>query len=138
MRRFLRSIAPSVIIGALVGFVVLGIGGRIMMRIIAHWEGRVPVLTSGTVTVLLMGTLAGAFAGLAHGLLRRFVRNKAIRVGAFFVFCTLFTIRGVHGLLIRPQLLFITLTLVYCIAVEIVMLRAKDDGRAEFRPPLTA
>jgi hypothetical protein len=117
---------------------VLGIGGRIMMRIIAHWEGRVPVLTSGTLTVLLMGTLAGTLAGFAHGLLRKFVRNNAVRVAGFFLFCTLFTIRGVHGLLIKPQLLFVALTLMYCIIVEIAMLRVKDADRAEFRPPLTA
>src|SRR4026209_1371528 len=106
MLKFLRSLLPSVLAGALVGFVVLGIGGRVMMRIIAHWEGRVPVLTSGTLEVLLVGTLAGAAAGIVHGLLRRFVASSPSRMAAFLAFCVLFTIYGVHNVLLRPMLLF--------------------------------
>jgi hypothetical protein len=56
MKTFLRSLLHSVLAGAATGFVVLGIGGRTMMRIIAHWEGRVPVLTlSGAFTVVMIG-----------------------------------------------------------------------------------
>ena len=110
-----------------------------MMRIIAHWEGRVPVLSpSGTFTVVMMGVLSGTLAGFIHGLLRRFVHNEALRIPAFFIFCTLFTIRGVHGLLLRPKLLFIALTLVYCIIVELTMRRNEQSDPSEVLPPLAA
>ncbi len=46
--------------GALIGLVVLGIGGRLLMRVIAHMEGRVPVFTTqGSLTVVFAGTVAG-------------------------------------------------------------------------------
>jgi len=128
MLRFLRSLLPSTLAGALVGFVVLGIGGRVMMRIIAHWEGRVPVLTSGTVTVLLMGTIAGIAAGIVHGLLLRFITPALVRVAAFLVFCVLFTLYGVHDLLLRPKLLFIAIAVVYAILVEIVTKRTAQPA----------
>jgi hypothetical protein len=123
MLKFARSLVPSVLAGAVVGFIVLGIGGRVMMRIIAHWEGRVPVLTSGTLTVLMMGTIAGVAAGIIHGVLLRFIVRTPIRVAAFVAICVLFTLRGVSGLLPRPKLLFIGITLVYAIAVELVTQR---------------
>jgi hypothetical protein len=106
-----------------VGFVVLGIGGRVMMRIIAHWEGRVPVLTSGTLTVLLMGTVAGAAAGIIHGLLLRLIARASIRIWTFLAFCVLFTLYGVHDLFLRPKLLFVAISVVYAVAVEVVIQR---------------
>jgi hypothetical protein len=125
MVKFLRSLVPSVLAGALTGLVVLGVGGRMMMRIIAHWEGRVPVLTpSGTFTVVMMGTIAGTAAGVIHGLLRRFVKNPSLRILAFLTICVLFTLYGVSGLLPRPRLLFVAITLVFAVLVEILTRRA--------------
>lgn len=121
---FLRSLLPSVLAGAATGFVVLGIGGRTMMRIIAHWEGRVPVLTlSGAFTVVMMGTVAGIAAGLIHGLLRRFISQEPLRIAAFFAICVLFTLYGVKETLPRPKLLFVGITLVYCLVLELIMRR---------------
>jgi hypothetical protein len=135
MKAFLRSILPSVVVGAVVGLVVLGIGGRIMMRIIAHLEGRHPVLSpSGTFNVVMMGTIAGTAAGVIYGLLRRFVQNYPVQIAAFFVFCVVFTLYGVKELLIRPKLLFVALTLVYCAMVAVVS--AKIDVGASDREEL--
>ena len=54
-------ILGSALIGALLGLPILGVGGRIIMRIIAHWEGRVPVLTfGGTLTIVFAGTVGCA------------------------------------------------------------------------------
>jgi hypothetical protein len=133
MLKFLRSLLPFILVSAGVGLVVLGIGGRLMMRIIAHWEGRVPVITpSGTFTVIMMGTLAGIAAGLIYGLLRRFVARTPVRFAAFAVICVLFTLRGVSGLLPRPKLLFVAITLIYCVAVELTASRVKREGLAGF------
>jgi hypothetical protein len=116
-----RSVLRSAIAGAAIGLIVLGVGGRIIMRIIAHWEGRVPVLTpSGTFTVVMMGTLAGLAGGVIHGLLRRFVPRTWLRVLIFLVVCVGITYHAVNALLPRPRLLFVVLTLVYVAVLELV------------------
>jgi len=105
--------------GALLGLLVLGIGGRLLMRVIAHMEGRVPAFTvPGSLTVVFAGTVAGAFAGLIYHLLRRFVRKPWIRTAAFIAICELVSWRGVHGLLPLPQVMFMTLALVYMVIVD--------------------
>lgn len=97
-----------------------------MMRIIAHWEGRVPVLSvTGTFEIVMMGTAAGLLAGVIYGLLRRFVRQDSARIAAFFSICVLFTLYGVKEILPRPKLLFVGITLVYCTVVEVVMRRMR-------------
>jgi hypothetical protein len=133
MLKFLRSLLPSVVVGAIVGLVVLGIGGRLIMRIIAHWEGRVPVLTpSGTFTIVMMGTIAGTAAGIIHGILQRSITRAPVRMAAFLVFCILFTLYGVKELLPRPKLLFVAIMLVYVILVEII---TRQRARRQLLPP---
>jgi len=91
------------------------------MRIIAHWEGRIPVLTpSGTFSVVMMGVLAGLAGGVIHGLLRRFVRQTPIRIIVFAVVCVAFTYHAVNALLLRPRLIFVALTLIYVAVLELV------------------
>jgi hypothetical protein len=111
--------------GALVGLPVLGIGGRIMMRIIAHWEGRTPVLTSGTVTVVTMGTIAGAVGGIIHAVLMRLIRSSLIRLAILETIGVLFTLYAVRDLLIRPKLLFVAIMVAYVIVLEITAARRK-------------
>ncbi len=116
----------SAVSGAAIGFVILGIGGRVIMRVIAHWEGRVPAFTpSGTFTVVMMGALAGLAAGVVHGLLRRFVTRTAIRVALFVVFCVAFTWHGTNALLPRPRLVFVALTLAYVAVLEMLSSKAQ-------------
>ena len=116
----------SALLGAAVGFVILGIGGRILMRMIAHWEGRVPAFTpSGTFTVVMMGALAGVSAGVVHGLLRRFVTQTVIRVALFVAVCVAFTWHGANALLPRPRLSFVALTLAYVLVLELISSKAQ-------------
>jgi hypothetical protein len=116
-----RSVLRSAVAGAVTGLIVLGIAGRLIMRVIAHWEGRVPVLTpSGTFTVVMMGALAGLAGGVVHGLLRRFVSHTPIRILVFSVVCVAFTYHAVNALLPRPRLMFVALTLVYVAALELI------------------
>jgi len=92
-----------------------------MMRIIAHWEGRSPVLTpSGTFTVVMMGTVAGTIGGMIHALLLRFVRSALLRLALFGVFAVLFTLYAVRELLIRPRLLFVAIMIVYVVVLELL------------------
>jgi uncharacterized membrane protein YeiH len=117
----------SALAGAAIGLVVLGGGGRVIMRVIAHWEGRVPAFTpSGTFTVVMMGALAGLAGGVVHGLLWRFVPRTAIRVALFVVICVAFTYHAVNALLPRPRLIFVALTLAYVVLLELVSLKAQS------------
>jgi hypothetical protein len=120
MRNLFGSVARSALMGAAIGFPVLAIGGRILMRVIAHWEGRVPVLTfGGTFTVLFAGTMAGLAGGLVHGLLKRFVHNLVVRNVVFAILSVLLTWRAVNELLPRPRVMFVALTLAWVILVEL-------------------
>jgi hypothetical protein len=106
--------------GALVGLVVLGMGGRLLMRVIAHMEHR-PLFVftvEGTLTVVFAGTVAGLFAGLIYYLARRLLRRPWARTVVFVVICELVTWRGVHGLLPVPQLMFMGLSLVYLAIID--------------------
>ncbi|HEX6627570.1 MAG TPA: hypothetical protein VF105_06425 [Gemmatimonadaceae bacterium] len=106
--------------GAAVGLIVLGIGGRLLMRVIAHREHRPEMVFTvpGTLTVLIAGTVAGLAGGLIYYLLRRFVRSGAIRTVLFLIACGLLAWRGVHGLLLAPQLMFMGLALVFIVIID--------------------
>ena len=111
-----------IIRGGVVGLLVLGIGGRLLMRVIAHREHR-PVMEftiPGTLTVLFAGTVAGLAAGLIYYFLRRFVRASWLRTIAFFVICGLIAWRGVHGLLLVPQLMFMALAFVFLAIIDVM------------------
>ena len=124
MRSLFGTILRSALIGAAIGLPILGAGGRGMMRIIAHWEGRVPVLTlGGTLTVLFAGTMAGLAGGAVHGIMRRYIHNIVVRNVLFVLVCVAFTWRALNTLLPRPRLVFVALTLVYAVVLEIITKR---------------
>ena len=113
--------------GTLLGLVILGIGGRLVMRVVAHMEGRVPVFTpEGSVAVVFYGTVAGAFSGLIYHLLRRFVHKPWIRTVAFIAICELIAWRGVSGLLPVPKAMFMTLALAFLVIVDFLGRRAGE------------
>jgi hypothetical protein len=136
-----RSIATSIIasglMGAAVGLPVLGLMGRGIMRIIAHWEGRIPAFTiGGTLTVVFVATLAGLAAGLVYGVLKRLIANGYIRNAVFLAMCVAFTWRALNTLLPRPRLMFVALTVVYVLVLEIVtaMRERSSKGKSEVNP----
>lgn len=112
--------------GALLGLVILGIGGRLLMRVIAHMEGRAPVFTpEGSIAVVFYGTVAGALSGLIYYLLRRFVRRPWLQTAAFIGICELVSWRGVSGLLPLPQAMFMALALVYLVIMDLLGRRSR-------------
>ena len=106
--------------GALVGLIVLGIGGRLVMRLVAYLEHRsLFVFTpKGTLNVVLAGTAAGLFAGLIYYLTRRFLHQPWLRTIVFVAICELVVWRGVHGTLPRVQVWFMALALVYLLIID--------------------
>ena len=126
MRSLFSSVARSALIGAAIGVPLLGIAGRILMRVIAHWEGRIPAFTvGGTLTVIFAGTMFGLAAGAVHGLLARYLHNVMLRNLVFLIIAVFFTWRAVNALLPRPRLMFVALTLVFAIALELISRRER-------------
>jgi hypothetical protein len=115
------ELRSDLIRATLLGLIILGIGGRLLMRVIAHMEGRVPVFTpEGSIAVVFYGAVAGAFSGVIYHLLRRFVRKPWVRIAAFIAICELVAWRGVSGLLPLPQAMFMALALAYLVIVEVL------------------
>ncbi len=115
------ELRSNLIRGTVLGLLILGIGGRLLMRVVAHMEGRVPVFTpEGSMAVVFYGTVAGAVSGLIYYLLRRFVRKPWARTAAFITICELISWRGVSGLLPLPRAMFMTLALVYLVIIDIL------------------
>ena len=80
-----RSLRTSLTLGAVVGAIFLGIGGRIAMRIFALMQGREPAWTlEGSLTVIFMGAVFGAIGGFLLWSGRRWFRRSPIARGAVF------------------------------------------------------
>lgn len=95
-----RSLPASLALGAAVGAVFLGAGGRIAMRIVALMEGREPGFSiGGTLPVIFMGAVWGTLGGLMLWLGRRYFRRSPIARGAlFWIPLTLLFLRGLSPL----------------------------------------
>jgi len=133
MRSLFSSILRSALTGAALALPILGVGGRALMRVIAHWEGRVPVLTfSGTSFVIFIAMMAGLAAGAVHGIMRHYIKSIVARNVLFLIVCVAFTWRAVNALLPRPRLMFVALTVVYVIVLEIIT--SKKQAVAPFSP----
>jgi hypothetical protein len=84
--------------GAASGSVVLGIGGRLGMRVVAVAQGRTPVFTvEGAIAVCLLGAAAGAIVAALMLVSRAaFPQRRAWRVGFFWLMIGVFVMRGLH------------------------------------------
>lgn len=81
----IRRKAAIGVVSGITGGVVLGIGGRAVMRVIALAAGLSPGFSlGGTVEVALTGLIIGVPAALAFVLLRRFFPRQTIVAGALF------------------------------------------------------
>lgn len=68
MRKTLVSLVAGIVLGAL----FIGGGGRVVMRILAHADGRDPGFSAGgTAEILIYGALAGGAGALAYMALRK-------------------------------------------------------------------
>ena len=115
----------ALLLGAVVGLVVLGIGGRIAMRAIAIANG-VPAGFSvgGTTTVVFLGLASGVGGGLLYALLHRYVpRPRLARSALFAVALVLLTLRGLRPIQPRALEWFMPLALGYCAIVDVIYTR---------------
>lgn len=123
-----RDVPHWLLRGAGAGLIVLGMGGRSLMRVIAHMEHRPQLVLTlgGTLTVIFAGTVAGMVAGFIYFLSRVLFHQRVIRTMVFIVAIELIVWRGVSGLLPVPQLLFLGLGAIF-IAVLLSLPRAVAD-----------
>jgi hypothetical protein len=120
------ELRSSLVRATVLGLVILGIGGRLLMRVAAHMEGRAPAFTiEGTVAVIFYGTVAGAFSGIVYYALGRFVTASWNRTLLFVVICGLISWRGVHGLRPVQQAMFMALALFYLASVDLLGRRSR-------------
>jgi len=111
----------TLIRATLLGFLILGIGSRLLMRVVALMQGTPGGWTfEGTLTVVLLGTVSGLGAGVIYYLLRRFVDRAWVRTAAFIAICGLISWRGVHGVPPVQQTMFMALAVAYLILVDIL------------------
>ncbi|MGH7467841.1 MAG: hypothetical protein ACRENP_07605 [Longimicrobiales bacterium] len=110
-----RSLPVALCMGALVGALVLGMGGRVAMRVFALLDGLNPGLSlGGTVTVVFLGACAGAFGGGLLWLGRRAFPGSAVLRGLlFWGAMLLLTARVLNPLSVQRVILFAPLTLLY-------------------------
>jgi hypothetical protein len=112
----------GLVLGATVGFVVLGVGGRIAMRAIALDNNTPPGFSvGGTATVVFLGVLSGVGGGLLYVLLQLLVpRPRFVRSALFGVVLILLTLRGLRP--IQPLALewFMPLALGYGALIDVV------------------
>jgi hypothetical protein len=101
--------------GIALGLPILGVGGRVAMRMIAHATNVAPAFSlGGTMTVVLLGAVSGAAGGLIYATLGRLLPNRTVvRSVLFGVILVLLTLRGLSPATTLSLGLFLPLTLLY-------------------------
>lgn len=111
----------GLLLGAGVGLLVLGVGGRVAMRAIAIANGTPPAFSiGGTATVVWLGLVSGLGGGLIYVVLYRFVpRPRLLRTALFAIAVVLLTLRGLRP--VQPHALewFLPLALGYGAIVDV-------------------
>jgi hypothetical protein len=112
--------------------IILGIGGRLAMRVIALQERTAAAFTvQGTITVVLLGIVSGITGGVVQILLLRFLPHAHwVRRALFATFLLLITLRGLRPANTLSLSLFLPLVLVYGVLVAALLeRRASQVGR---------
>ena len=136
----MRRAAATLLTGAACGGLVLGLGGRLAMRVIALQSGSPGILTpSGTTTVILAGVASGLGGALLHLIASATARRIApgrpwVRRALFGILLVLITLRGLHPVQPLPLALFGPLVLLYAAVIEIAATHRDGLARAS-RPP---
>jgi len=122
-----RDRLRDVAVGAGVGALVLGIGGRSAMRGIAILSGAPPSFSfGGSLRVVLLGALAGLVGGLILlGLRALLPKRWLIQTLLFYVMILLITLRGLRPIDAERLMLFLPLVLAYGFLVRTLTRRRR-------------
>ena len=110
-----RSFLTALLLGMLIGAVVLGLGGRVNMRIFAILQEQNPGFSlGGSVTIIFLGAVAGMSGGVALWLGRRLFPKAPLARGLLFWGVLLFlTARVLRPIDSQRLLVFGPLALIY-------------------------
>jgi hypothetical protein len=116
--------------GAALGALILGIGGRIAMRVVAtSTTGTSGFSLGGTLTVVFLGAASGAVAGVILSITRALLwRWPAARAIAFWLVLVAITLRGLRPLDPLRVALFVPLVLLLGVLLS-VLTRHPDTAR---------
>lgn len=126
-------------VGAAVGTLVLGVGGRLVMRGIALLNDQPPGFSlGGTTTVVFLGTVSGLVGGLVFVGMRLLLRTRRfLHASLFWIFLVLTALRGLRPIDAQRLLLFMPLVLLFGTILQYVWCRAYGQRGASGRPALT-
>jgi hypothetical protein len=107
------------LLGIAIGLPILGVGGRVAMRVIANATDVTPGFSfGGTMTVVFLGVVSGAAGGLIYAVLVRLLPNRVVRGLAFGFVLILLTLRGLSPATPLSLGLFIPLTLFFGVLMD--------------------
>jgi hypothetical protein len=120
-----RDALTVALLGIAIGTVVLGVGGRISMRAIAHVQGMTPGWSlGGTATVVFLGAVWGLAGALWFGVLRRAVpRHRIVRAALFWTGIVAATLLALSPVTPARLALFMPLVIVYGVALHVIWCR---------------
>lgn len=144
------ALRAGVVSGALCGFLVGGIGGRIVMRVIALIDestdgaeaefGTIGEVTvGGTFTLAVLATLAGTIGGAIYVAIRRWLPSSRVTRGLFFGLLMMsgpgvIAVSEVDLQIVEPALpifgMFVALILLYGIGVSLLADRLQVPPQA--------
>jgi hypothetical protein len=101
--------------GAVLGFVILGVGARAGMRFFAVSSGQTPSFTiEGSVAVGLLGALTGAVVATLFLLVRVTLPSRRwTRAAIFWAICVALALRGLHPVTALKSAIFLPLFVVH-------------------------
>lgn len=116
----LRPWVRGAALGALLGTLCFGIGGRAAMRGIAAAQGAAAGFSfGGTLTVIFLGALAGLAAGLVYVATRKLLPRHVWWARALFgVILLAITLRGLRPIDVLRLELFLPLFAVFGVALD--------------------
>ncbi len=136
MRR-LRNVIGGAVVGATLGALILGLGGRIMMRLLAVMIERDPAFSlGGSLEVVAYGAIVGAVSGAVFALLRPIMSwgwlTQGILLATLTYFGTIATLPAHIAETARPfagQMPFVLLLFGLCFtAFGLTMARVSSRG----------
>lgn len=121
-----------VVAGLAVGLPILGVGGRVTMRLLALANGALPAFDSGGTLAVLA---AGAGSGVLGAVIRCALDTRGLlpvwsRTTLFALACGLLTWRGLNPIDLQRVLYFAPLTVAYVLVFETVWRRHRAHASA--------
>jgi hypothetical protein len=105
----------GLVAGGILGILLLGVGGRLGMRIIALAQGQIPSMTfEGSLTVVLLGAVSGVAIASIFLLSRAlFPNRRPLRVAFFWVAVGAIVLRGLRPLTVLNAVVFMPLFVIH-------------------------